>query len=155
MEHNYNFGPVTVNINLVDAGPELLFEPCELYHLRALRPKALRGLRTVYKLPDDTGARFKVRGKTRRGNVSDFKADQYTAQTSDPDVLTVSVEADGRLRVEPVGPAGTAQVQVTANDVDPNTEGDQPVHGVLDIEVVPGLVSGLDIQPDETFPVEL
>jgi len=148
---NVHFGPI--NIHVVPPEPDsLLFDIYPTFDLGLTTPK-LKGLTVAYKLRDDKGFKLKLQGKSRRGNLVDFGAETLEATSSDPAILAVSVDTTGLITVQPVGPLGTAQVQVTVPDVDTDTEGNQPLSGQFDVEVVSGIASSIVFEPSETFDV--
>ena len=131
-------------------------EECDTLHIVAfseyelpdsLRVNHLEGFKLVYQLKDNRGLKLKLQGKSKHGNPVDFTNEQIEATSSDPAVLTVT-EDEGFIRVEPVGPIGVAQVQVTVPGVLIN---DTPLSGMFDVEIVAGDAATIAFAPIETF----
>lgn len=107
----------------------------------------------MYQLRATQGVKLKLNGRDKRGNPVSFTDEQIVATSSDEALLAVVVE-DGMVVARPIGPLGTGQVQVNLPDVDVDTEGEQTLSGILDIEVVSGVAVAIDFQAAETFPLE-
>jgi hypothetical protein len=100
-------------------------------------------------LQDHQQCRPAIRPVTRRGQPAPIDGVPVWA-VSDPTIVELTPEADGmRCLVRPVGPAGDAQVRVEA-DADMGA-GVIPIIGLLDVKVLAGLATIIDVLPG---PVE-
>lgn len=132
---------------------ELNFTILPPFNLPGLKSPNVKGLKIVYQLRATQGVKLKLNGRDKRGNPVSFTDEQIVATSSDEALLAVVVE-DGMVVARPIGPLGTGQVQVNLPDVDVDTEGEQTLSGILDIEVVSGVAVAIDFQAAETFPLE-
>lgn len=143
-----------MNITFDFSRDEMLFDIYPPYNLpdRLFESQSLKGLKIVYKLRDDKGFSLKAQGKSKRGNPIDFGVELLVATSSDATILTVTAEPDGTVKVEPVGPLGTAQVQVTVPDIHSDVPG-QSLSGTFDVEVVSGVAATINFVPSATYDV--
>lgn len=103
----------------------------------------------MYQLKDNYTLALTLQGKSMHGNPVNFKTEDITAVSSDPTIITVA-ETDGTITVTPVGPLGTAQVQVTVPSVQVNGKA---LSGSFDIQVVAGDVDQIQFTPANTTPI--
>lgn len=148
-----SYTPVTVNLGGTPDRSRLTFTTLPPFNLPDSPRVNLRGLKLVYQLRATQGVRLKLNGKDKRGNPVSFPDEQIVATSSDEALLSVVV-VGGLIEARPVGPLGSAQVQVNLPDVDADTEGDQTLSGLLDIEIVSGVAVAIDFQAAETFALE-
>lgn len=145
-----HLGPITINIhNQPPQKDELEFIFGPEYDLpRLSKSPNLEGFMATYQLSDAKGLKLKLSGKSKHGNPVVFKNEDIDTKSSDESILTVT-EEDGFISVEPVGPLGTAQVQVSVPSV--LLADGTPLAGVFDIQVVAGAAVSLAFEPAETF----
>ena len=133
-------GPVAHDELVFIAGPE--------FDLPLLESRnRLEGFFVAYQLKDNKGPLLKLRGKSMHGNPVDFTNEEIETSSSDETILTVE-EDNGSIKVIPVGPVGTAQVQVSVPGVQVNGVA---LSGHFDVEIVAGDVATLEFTPDSTF----
>lgn len=130
----------------LDIGPE--------FALKIERPKRIhRGGYFVYKLPVDRGTFLELRPKDSRNNNVPLDAidnEVIEATSSNPEIITVELLSDQRIKVLPVGPLGTAQVNVTLSIP---SEPPVTLTGLLEIETMPGGVASFTLEPGGDFPI--
>ena len=119
--------------------------PLGLYESRPFQ----EGFVAQYKLHDDKGITLTLAGKSKHGNPVDFANEVFTANSSDPAILEVTQEG-GTITVKPVGPIGSAQVQVTIPGIQVGNP-PAPISGHFDIDVVAGDVASIQFTPGDTF----
>lgn len=139
----------TVNINLGEVEKDcLLFNFGPEFDLpRLSKSQNLEGFFVAYQLKDNKGLKLTLQGKSRHGNPINFKNEEIDTSSSDETILTVT-EEDGFISIVPVGPIGTAQVQVSVPGVLHNGA---PLSGTFDVQVIPGDAVFLVFEPAETF----
>lgn len=108
------------------------------------------GFKVSYKLRDDKGITVTLSGKSKHGNPVDFANEDFTAVSSDPTILAVTKDATGKITIEPVGPLGSAQVQVSLTNVLVGTP-PAPLSGHFDVEVVAGAAASIAFNTGDTF----
>lgn len=127
----------------VDIGPCF---PISRPKLRSERPKL------VLKLPIDRGIFLTLKPQDAAGNpvaLTDIDGETIEVSTSNPELLSVELLEDQRIKVVPIGPLGSAQVNVTLKI--PGIE--TPFTGFLDVQTVAGSVNSFTIEPGELFPL--
>lgn len=127
----------------LDLGPEFYIP----------RKPHITGGYTVYKLAIDRGTYLTLRPKDAKGN--DVPLDMIDNETiavssSNPEIVTAELLEDQRIKILPVGPLGTSQVNVTLT-----IPGDTPheFNGFLEIQTVPGGVASFTLEPGGDFPI--
>lgn len=119
-----------------------------------LMPKPKKRYLFMFKLPVDRGIFLEVVPKDGRQNkisLDDIDGETIVVNSSNTDILTVELGPDQKIKVVPVGPLGTAQVNVEFTV--PGIE--TPFTGLLEITTVAGSVASFSIDPvpDSMFPL--
>lgn len=117
------------------------------------RPK-LRSERAelVLKLPIDRGTFLTLKPKDAANNpvsLDDIDGETIQVNTPNPELVSVELMPDQRIKIVPVGPLGSTQVNVSLQI--PGIE--TPFTGFLDVQTVAGSVNSFTIEPGELFPV--
>lgn len=138
------FKPPTVATVLLTIGP--------CFPIAMPKPKKRYPL--MLKLPIDRGIFLAINAKDAKGNpisLNDIDGETIVAKSSNTDLLTVEVTPEQTIKVVPVGPLGTAQVNVEFTV--PGIE--VPFTGLLEVTTVAGSVASfsLDPVPDSMFPI--
>lgn len=119
------------------------------------KPK-FRGGHFVYKLPIDRGTFLTLRPKDGKANdvpLSEIDGETIEATSSNPEIITVELLDDQRVKVLPTGTIGTAQVNV-ALSVPATGEGDPTeLTGILEFEVIHGGIASFTLEPGGDFPI--
>lgn len=148
LDINFNFGAISVNFNI--GRDELLFDVGPEFDLLQKNTPSLKGFTVAYLLKDNKGLHLKIKGVSKHGNPVDFKTEDISVKSSDESILSCT-EDTGVVSITPVGPLGTAQVQISVPGV---LVAGVPLSGSFDITVVGGDAATLSFEPADTFDLD-
>jgi hypothetical protein len=115
-------------------------------------PKKGKRPTIMFKLPIDRGVFLTLKPADAKGNpisLNDIDGETIVVTVANPELISAELLEDQTIKVLPLGPLGTTQVNITFTV--PGIE--VPFTGILEIQTVAGGVATFTVEPGELFVI--